>query len=174
VAITLTDGSTETYDNNGEGYSVQDTIIYQGSQSCLDPTTNTDGTNTLTVVAAVCAIPIPSTIIFGQFIPFSVHDRSRVITNMSQVRSNSTSSPSLDLTLPVPRVGSVIPALALSSVSMTQGDSVGPYTLYQATFSIDEATSTPFKFDVSVVSGDDKVADEFKSSTDLGSTCVAL
>lgn len=47
VLVTLTGGSTQVFDNNGNGFKVDDTIIYQSPQSCLD------GSGKLTVVAAV-------------------------------------------------------------------------------------------------------------------------
>ncbi|MCJ1354543.1 MAG: hypothetical protein MMC33_004532 [Icmadophila ericetorum] len=47
VLVTLTSGSTVTYNNNGIGYPVQDTIMLQSPQSCLT------STGALTVVAAV-------------------------------------------------------------------------------------------------------------------------
>ncbi|KAF4633357.1 hypothetical protein G7Y89_g4765 [Cudoniella acicularis] len=46
VLITLTGGGTETYNNNGTGFPVQDSVIFQSPQSCLN-----DGN--LTVYAAV-------------------------------------------------------------------------------------------------------------------------
>jgi hypothetical protein len=46
VAITA-GGSTQTFDNNGNGFKVDDTVIFQSPQSCLD------GSGKLTVVAAV-------------------------------------------------------------------------------------------------------------------------
>ncbi|KAF2643636.1 hypothetical protein P280DRAFT_213743 [Massarina eburnea CBS 473.64] len=47
VLVTSTGGSSQTFDNNGNGFKVDDTIIYQAPQSCL----NSNGK--LTVVAAV-------------------------------------------------------------------------------------------------------------------------
>lgn len=46
VVITLTSGTTETYNNNGAGYPIQDKIMLQSPQSCL-------ASDKLTVVAAV-------------------------------------------------------------------------------------------------------------------------
>jgi hypothetical protein len=53
VLITLTSGATELYDNDGTGFAVQDDIMLQSPQSCLSPTTDADGKNIMTVVAAV-------------------------------------------------------------------------------------------------------------------------
>jgi hypothetical protein len=47
VVITTSSGTTETWDNNSGGFPVDDTIIYQTPQSCLD------APGKLTVVAAV-------------------------------------------------------------------------------------------------------------------------
>ncbi|PSN71804.1 heme peroxidase [Corynespora cassiicola Philippines] len=47
VIIQLASGTTETQNNNGNGFKVDDTIIYQAPQSCLD------GSGKLTAVAAV-------------------------------------------------------------------------------------------------------------------------
>ncbi|ORY14042.1 hypothetical protein BCR34DRAFT_647305 [Clohesyomyces aquaticus] len=47
VVITKSGGATETWDNNGNGFKVDDTVIFQSPQSCLD------GTGRLTVVAAI-------------------------------------------------------------------------------------------------------------------------
>ena len=56
VLITLTDSSTELYNNNGTGYPVQDSIMLQSPQSCLDQTPDANGNGNLTVVAAVSTI----------------------------------------------------------------------------------------------------------------------
>jgi hypothetical protein len=54
VLVSLVGGGTETYNNNGGGYPVDDAIIFQGPQSCLPPqTTDAEGDQTMTVVAAV-------------------------------------------------------------------------------------------------------------------------
>ncbi|KAL8664532.1 MAG: hypothetical protein Q9202_002941 [Teloschistes flavicans] len=47
VVITLASGATETYNNNGQGYSMQDSVMLQAPQSCVT------GGQTLTVTAAV-------------------------------------------------------------------------------------------------------------------------
>ncbi|KAL8696378.1 MAG: hypothetical protein Q9224_002825 [Gallowayella concinna] len=50
VLITLTSGATESYDNNGSGYPIQDTVMLQSPQSCV---TDSNGKKLLTVAAAV-------------------------------------------------------------------------------------------------------------------------
>ncbi|KAF2475461.1 heme peroxidase [Lindgomyces ingoldianus] len=47
VVITLPGGSTEVHNNNGNGFKVDDGVIFQSPQSCLD------ATGKLTIVAAV-------------------------------------------------------------------------------------------------------------------------
>ncbi|KAF2459249.1 hypothetical protein BDY21DRAFT_204088 [Lineolata rhizophorae] len=53
VRVTLVGGSTELHDNNGSGFPVQDAVMLQKEQSCLDPTPDSEGKQTLTIVAAV-------------------------------------------------------------------------------------------------------------------------
>lgn len=48
VTVTNADGTTTNYDNNGNSYPLQDTVIFQKPQSCLLPSTGA-----LTLVAAV-------------------------------------------------------------------------------------------------------------------------
>ncbi|KAI9894440.1 MAG: hypothetical protein M1814_003198 [Vezdaea aestivalis] len=55
VRITRVGGATENYNNNGGGFPVQDTVIFQSPQSCLS------GSN-LTVVAAVRNTQSPSSV----------------------------------------------------------------------------------------------------------------
>ncbi|KAL8866076.1 MAG: hypothetical protein Q9198_009051, partial [Flavoplaca austrocitrina] len=50
VLITLASGATESYDNNGAGFPMQDTIMLQKPQSCV---TDSGGQKLLTVTAAV-------------------------------------------------------------------------------------------------------------------------
>ncbi|CAE6419333.1 unnamed protein product [Rhizoctonia solani] len=54
VSVTNSTTGTETiYDNNGNGYPVQDNIIFQSAQSCLIPKTDANGNQNLTLTAAV-------------------------------------------------------------------------------------------------------------------------
>ncbi|KAI4221750.1 MAG: hypothetical protein L6R36_006665 [Xanthoria steineri] len=50
VLVTLASGATESYDNNGSGYSMQDTVMFQAPQSCV---TDSNGQKLLSVTAAV-------------------------------------------------------------------------------------------------------------------------
>ncbi|KAJ4350376.1 uncharacterized protein N0V89_008997 [Didymosphaeria variabile] len=53
VSVTYSDSTQATYDNNGSGFQVVDTVIYQAPQSCLD------SSGKLTVVAAVRNQTVP-------------------------------------------------------------------------------------------------------------------
>jgi hypothetical protein len=50
VQVTTTSGST-VYNNNGAGFPVEDSIIFQSPESCL--TTGSNGNNALTITALV-------------------------------------------------------------------------------------------------------------------------
>ncbi|KFY97855.1 hypothetical protein V500_01899 [Pseudogymnoascus sp. VKM F-4518 (FW-2643)] len=52
VEVAVTGGTTETHDNNGKGYPVEDSVILQSPQSCLELFTDADNNRTLTIVAA--------------------------------------------------------------------------------------------------------------------------
>ncbi|KFY37608.1 hypothetical protein V495_07058 [Pseudogymnoascus sp. VKM F-4514 (FW-929)] len=52
VEIAVDGGATETHDNNGKGYPVEDSVILQTPQSCMELFTDADNNRTLTVVAA--------------------------------------------------------------------------------------------------------------------------
>ncbi|KFZ05199.1 hypothetical protein V501_08553 [Pseudogymnoascus sp. VKM F-4519 (FW-2642)] len=52
VEVAVADGTTETHDNNGKGYPVEDSVILQSPQSCLEIFTDTDNNRVLTIVAA--------------------------------------------------------------------------------------------------------------------------
>lgn len=96
---------------------------------------------------------------------------SNQLTVVAAVRSGSAGSPSLDLTLKVPRDGILLPALQPQSVAMTKGITVGPYDLYSATYTLTTDQSSTTKFDVSLGSG---TSDSFKAVSDLGATCTTL
>ena len=99
---------------------------------------------------------------------------SNALKVVAAVRSTSGGTPSLDLTLKVARTGIIVPALQAQSVAMTKGSTVGPYTLYSATYTLDASQTQNTKFDVTLTSGTVKVADSFKNAGDLGATCTTL
>ncbi|KAL8794244.1 MAG: hypothetical protein Q9195_003198 [Heterodermia aff. obscurata] len=84
---------------------------------------------------------------------------SNVLTVVAAVRSPSTSSPSLDLTLKVARSGIIVPALQNASVAMTKGAKVGLYDLWSAKYTLDASQTQNTKFDVRAGA----VADSFKN-----------
>ncbi|OKL57192.1 hypothetical protein UA08_07338 [Talaromyces atroroseus] len=47
------DGNTVTYDNNGNGYPIQDNILFQNPQSCIANSSDSNGNYKMTVTAAV-------------------------------------------------------------------------------------------------------------------------
>lgn len=51
VVINLNDGSSKSYDNNGNSYPLSDAVVYQKPQSCL-----LQGSGALTVTALVSSI----------------------------------------------------------------------------------------------------------------------
>ncbi|KAI4265860.1 MAG: hypothetical protein L6R38_009135, partial [Xanthoria sp. 2 TBL-2021] len=133
VLITLASGATETYDNNGSGYLMQDTVMLQAPQSCV---TDSNGQKLLTVTAAV---RLPAT------------------------------SADLVLSLKVPR-DVITPELQTQTVAMTQKTIVGPYNIVTGSYLLDASQAQNTKFDISA----GQAKDTFKSTADLGTTCVPL
>ncbi|KAK3378435.1 hypothetical protein B0H63DRAFT_397603 [Podospora didyma] len=66
VTLTLTDGTTQLYDNNGNSYPISDAVIYQKPQSCL-----LQGTGALTVTAVVRndIAPLPVNLVVSYLVP---------------------------------------------------------------------------------------------------------
>ncbi|MCJ1226665.1 hypothetical protein MMC12_003318 [Toensbergia leucococca] len=89
---------------------------------------------------------------------------------------DTVSDPSVNLilTLKIPRSGLPVPGLQTASVSMVQQSTVGPYTLYSASYALNPSQSQNTKFAVSIGSGSSGVADGFKNTGDLPSTYVVL
>ncbi|KAL8936736.1 MAG: hypothetical protein Q9216_004777 [Gyalolechia sp. 2 TL-2023] len=65
VLITLASGSTELYDNNGQGYPIQDNVMLQAPQSCVVG-------NTLTVTAAVRSPATSANLVLSLKVPRTV------------------------------------------------------------------------------------------------------
>ncbi|KAL8950733.1 MAG: hypothetical protein Q9183_007508, partial [Haloplaca sp. 2 TL-2023] len=86
------------------------------------------------------------------------------------VRSPATSA-NLVLSLKVPRDGVIVPEIQSQTVAMTQKSTVGPYNIVSATYALDAIQVQSTTFDVTLGSG---AADTFKSTGDLGTTCVDL
>lgn len=133
VLVTLSSGATESYDNNGAGYPMQDNVMLQAPQSCV---TDSNGKKLLNVAAAV--------------------------------RSPATAA-DLILSLKVPR-GVITPELQKQTVALTKQSTVGPYSILTGSYLLETGQVQNTKFDIS--SG--QAADAFKSTADLGTTCVPL
>ncbi|MCJ1472308.1 hypothetical protein MMC13_000955 [Lambiella insularis] len=93
------------------------------------------------------------------------------LTVVAAVR-NTVTAPSVNLILTskTSQSGSPVPALRTSTIAMSQGEVLGLYTLYSATTALASNQTQDTKFDVSIGS----VADTFKSTGDLSSTCGIL
>ncbi|KAL9027843.1 MAG: hypothetical protein Q9196_003688, partial [Gyalolechia fulgens] len=65
VLITLASGGTELYDNNGQGYPIQDNVMLQAPQSCVVG-------NTLTVTAAVRSPASSANLVLSLRVPRTV------------------------------------------------------------------------------------------------------
>ncbi|RFU34935.1 hypothetical protein B7463_g1422, partial [Scytalidium lignicola] len=142
VLITLTSGATELHNNNGGGFPVQDSIMFQSPQSCLGTTTDANGNNAMTIVAAV--------------------------------RDSITAAPNLVVAIKTPRAKVPVPALNITSVAMAKGATIGPYSIYSATYSIPVANSLNSTFNVTVGTGTTSVVDAFKLTEPLPSVCGTL
>ncbi|KAL8902477.1 MAG: hypothetical protein Q9207_004675 [Kuettlingeria erythrocarpa] len=130
VLVSLASGATETYDNNGNGYAIQDTVMLLAPQSCVTG-------SQLSITAAVRA---PAT------------------------------AANLVLSLKVPRSGIITPELQSQTVALAQQSTVGPYNIVTGTFTLDSTQAQDTKFDIT--SG--QASDSFKSTGDLGTTCMPL
>lgn len=80
------------------------------------------------------------------------------------------------MTQNVPVAGLQVPALQTSSIAMTFQSAFGLYNLYAAstTLNIYQLANTNVKFDVSVGNGSSLVADSFKNTNQLPTTCSTL
>ncbi|KAL8775744.1 MAG: hypothetical protein Q9194_003678 [Teloschistes cf. exilis] len=76
VVITLASGATETYNNNDQGYPMQDNVILQAPQSCVA------GGKTLTVTAAVRSPATSANLVLTLKVP-----RSGIITPELQTQT---------------------------------------------------------------------------------------
>lgn len=85
-----------------------------------------------------------------------------------QVRSTVITPVVLGVTEKIPRAAATpVPSLLSTSVTMTPGATLGPYTFYNATYAISQTTGAKF----GVSSG--SFADTFKDVTALAASCAA-
>ncbi|KAK7966705.1 WSC domain containing protein [Apiospora aurea] len=93
------------------------------------------------------------------------------LTVTAAVRNDLRSMPvMLQVTNQIPTVYPVA-SLAANSVSMTQGDCVGLYTFYTASYNITGGMAGTAKIDVTSGSGSTAIADTFNNGFELGANC---
>lgn len=144
---TVSTGAVESFTNGGTGYPLQDTVLYQPAQSCMNITETADGMFAVTVTAAVRTDAVAS--------------------------GNGTVS--LDLVNRVPQQGVVLPKLQVQSIDMeATGQVVGDYALYSVdTVLLPSSWSTTFDIVSDNGQGQSKV--EFQRTSDLTlNTCQPL
>lgn len=76
-------------------------------------------------------------------------------------------APAEDASNPVPELGE-------SEVEMTEGDCVGAYTLYTASYTIPGGLSYASKIDIISGEGTDAIIDGSNDATDIGGSCMAF
>lgn len=132
VRLNMNDGSSQTFDNNGNAYPLKDAVILQKPQSCL-----AQGSGAVTVTALV--------------------------------RNDITATPDLFVSYLQPRNDgkNPVPILANATIAMTQGDCVGVYTFYSASYTIPGGLSHNAKLTVSAGSE----TDDFNDASDITGTC---
>ncbi|KAK8066380.1 hypothetical protein PG997_013127 [Apiospora hydei] len=93
------------------------------------------------------------------------------LTVTAAVRNDLGSMPvTLQVTNQIPTVYPVA-SLVANSVSMTQGDCVGLYTFYTASYNITGGMAGTAKIDVTSGSGSTAIADTFNNGFELGANC---
>lgn len=101
---------------------------------------------------------------------------SGALTVSALVRNDRTSLPvNLAVSYLVPRTtgdGNPVPALLDETVPMTQGDCVGDYTFYLATYSITGGLSSKARLAIVSGDGEDVISDAFNSAGELSGTCT--
>ncbi|KAK4157645.1 hypothetical protein C8A00DRAFT_11591 [Chaetomidium leptoderma] len=138
LAVKLNDGSSQTYDNNGNSYPMPDAVVLQKTQSCL-----LQGPGSLTVSALVRndIVGLPMNLGISYLTPRNTADNNPV------------------------------PALNEASVPMAEGECVGQYTFYSASFTIPGGLSYNARISVTAGSGASAYTDDFNKASDLSGTC---
>ncbi|KAL2257208.1 hypothetical protein VTK26DRAFT_514 [Humicola hyalothermophila] len=138
ITINRNDGSSQTYDNNGNSYPMSDVVVLQKPQSCL-----LQGPGSLTVTALVR------------------NDKLDLPVNMA-----------VSYHVPRPEAsGNPVPELVTTNIAMTQGDCVGQYTWYTASFTIPGGRSFNSRISVTAGEGTTAYTDDFNRGSGLGGTC---
>ncbi|KAK3945202.1 putative fungistatic metabolite [Diplogelasinospora grovesii] len=141
VTINLNDGTTQSYDNNGNLYPISDAIIFQKPQSCL-----LQGSGALTVAAVVRNDYIAQPINLG----------------VSYLTPRNTPD------------GNPVPKLNSYSATMTQGNCVGQYTFFTASYAVTGGMSYNARISVTAGNGTGAPSDSFNIASDLSGTCAAF
>lgn len=103
--------------------------------------------------------------------PFTNDLNQRTLTVVAAKRNDLAGTPVVDLTEKVARSGGVVvPALVPRSLPMTQGQTIGPYTLYSVSTQIGSVQSLRNSFDVTLGS----IKDDFKKTSFMGQSCAPL
>lgn len=156
---------TKTYTNNGRGYPVNDRIMFQQAQSCLIETDDGAGNWPLTVVAAV-----------RHLLRYARTARPHPLCRILQVRNGEPGPVALDLSVRKARMGTLVPALVPTAVTMQKAGAApggAPYTLYRAPYKL-PISSWSTTFDVSLGTGKARIADAFKTTGVIaGADCVS-
>ncbi|KAG8167677.1 hypothetical protein KVR01_003366 [Diaporthe batatas] len=135
VDLILTNGTRLLFDNNGQGYPMQDAVLLLRRQTCL-----LQYTGKINVTAAVR------------------NDRKDLPTNLT-------------ISYKVPRPGLPVAGLHETTMFMTKGDCVGPYTLFNAAWTIPGGVSYSSRTDVSNGEGESLLADVFTYGAELHGQC---
>lgn len=97
------------------------------------------------------------------------------LTVSALVHNDRTSLPvNLTIWYQTPQTGIPGPKLRSTAVAMAQGDCVGEYTFYSATYTIPGGLSHAAKLDITSGSGTSAVSDSFNAASDLAGTCVVF
>jgi hypothetical protein len=140
VTLNIQGGPTQTFDNNGAGYPIQDSIMFQSTQSCFGATTDSSGNQNLTIVAAV------------------------------RNTETATPTLSLTLRVPQSLPSNLaVPSLLATSVPMTQVSTIGPYNIFAASYPAPPSQASSARFDVVVGTKSDTFKDTSALGTCSGS-----
>ncbi|KAK4670179.1 uncharacterized protein QC763_209370 [Podospora pseudopauciseta] len=134
ITINRNDGSSQTFDNNGNTYPLSDAVVLQKTQSCL---LQTSGQLTVAAVVRNDVVGVPV---------------------------------NLDIEYQTPRTGNSgnpVPAINTATVQMTEGDCIGPYTFYSASYTIPGGRS--YNARISITAGEH--TDDFNKASIFGGTC---
>ncbi|KAH8801571.1 heme peroxidase [Xylogone sp. PMI_703] len=99
---------------------------------------------------------------------------NKAMTVVAAVRNSVTTVPSVVVAIKTPRAKVPVPALNITSVTMSKGAAIGPYNIYTGSYSIPAANSLNSTFNVTIGTGPTSVVDAFKLTGNLSSVCGTL